>query len=78
MTAEAQLVGAGTTFRRVSGLVPRQVDVSFDLPTPALPISPADGATGVTGGSEFSWTPLQNGVHFVVFNGGGGVPACTS
>ena len=32
VTAEAQLVGAGTTFRRVSGLVPRQVDISVRPP----------------------------------------------
>lgn len=75
VTAEAQLVGAGTTFRRVSGLAPRQVGVSLALPTPALPTSPDDGARGVTGGTEFSWTPLEHGVHLVVLNGGGSVPA---
>ncbi|MGZ6028381.1 MAG: hypothetical protein ACXWK5_03090 [Myxococcaceae bacterium] len=74
VTAEAQLVGAGTTFRRVSGLAPRRMDVSVALPTPALPVAPADDARDVTAGSEFSWTPLQNGVHFAVFNGGGGAP----
>ena len=73
VTAEAQLVGVGTTFRRVSGLAPRQVGVS--LPSPRRRTrSPADGARDVTAGSEFSWTPLQNGVHFAVFNGGGGAP----
>jgi hypothetical protein len=50
------------------------MDVSVALPTPALPVSPADGARGVTAGSDVSWTPLQNGVHFAVFNGGGGAP----
>ena len=75
VTAEAQLVGAGTTFARVSGIAPRQVDVSVALPSPALPTSPDDAATGVTAETTFSWTPLEHGVHFVVFNGGGTVPA---
>ena len=75
VTAEAQLVGAGTTFARVSGIAPRQADVSIALPSPALPITPEDGATGVTAETTFSWTPLEHGVHFVVFNGGGTVPA---
>jgi hypothetical protein len=75
VTAEAQLVGAGTTTARVSGIPPGRADVSVALPSPALPSSPEDRITGVTAATTFSWTPLEHGVHLVVFRGEGNVPA---
>ena len=74
VTVSAQRVGAGTTSRRLSRLLPGQVGISLELPTPALPTSPADGTTGVSGTTDFTWTPFQNGVHFVLFDGGTTLP----
>jgi hypothetical protein len=75
VTAEAQLLGAGTTLARISGIAPGQAGLSIALPSPSLPSSPEDGAGGVTAATTFSWTPLEHGVHVVVFNGEGNVPA---
>jgi len=75
VTASAQLLGAGTTSRRISGIPPASTDRDIDLPAPALPTSPADGSTNVTGETTFAWTPLEHAVHFVVFNGGSDSPS---
>ena len=71
VTASAQKLGGGTTLRRVSGIAPRQADVSLVLPSPGLQVAPADGATGVSDATIFSWTPLEHGVHVLVFEGEG-------
>ena len=74
VTATAERVGTGTTTRQVSGISPRTTDVSVALPTPALPVSPDDGAHAVISETELVWTPLEHAVHFLVLNGGPGAP----
>jgi hypothetical protein len=75
VTAIAEFPSGAATFRRQSGIARGANDVAVVLPTPALQSTPADGSTGVSASTEFRWSPLEGGVHLVVFNGPGTKPS---
>ncbi len=54
----------------VRGLSPDATGVSVNVPEAAVPISPANGASGLPANTAFSWTPYSGGIHTVAFSGG--------
>lgn len=66
--------GGAQTTAQLSGLPPGTTGAALTLPAPALPIAPADQATGVTTSTDFTWTPVTGGVHFLVLSGNPGDP----
>lgn len=66
--------GAIQTLAQLSGIAPGTTDASISLPTPASTTLPVNGAAGVNTGTEFTWTPLAGGLHFVFISGGTGDP----
>ena len=40
-----------------------------------MPSTPADGASGVSPGTEFRWSAFAGGIHLVVFDGQGASPS---
>jgi hypothetical protein len=69
VSASAQFTSGAATFRREAGIARGATDVSIVLPTPALPSTPADGASEVSPATEFRWSPFAGGVHLVIFSG---------
>src|SRR5262249_36339962 len=55
----------------LAGIPPGATSAVVTIPTPALPVAPADGATGVTAATDFSWTGLPNAVEVVFFKAPG-------
>ncbi|MGO9063236.1 MAG: hypothetical protein ACLQIH_00700 [Myxococcaceae bacterium] len=53
----------------VRGLSPDATGVSVSVPEAAVPISPANGATGLPANTAFTWTPYSGGIHEVSFSG---------
>lgn len=66
LIASATVTG-GQTWATASGLAPDTSGVSLELQAAALPILPADASTGVTTDTDFTWTALAGGLHFVYF-----------
>jgi hypothetical protein len=62
-SGSAQIIGS------LAGVAPGTSNATLTLPTPALPTLPANGATGVGTTTNFSWSALAGGVHFVFFTG---------
>ncbi len=56
------------------GLSPSAAGVTLDVPAAPELSLPIDGTTGVTNSNMFSWTPVANAVHLVLFEGPAGQP----
>lgn len=74
VTVNAQRDGAGSTSRRLSGILPGATGVSISLPSPVDLLAPQDGAT-VSAGALFSWAPAEHAVHLLMLTGGPDDPA---
>lgn len=70
LSVYAKVTGA-ESFASASGLAPDASGVSLEVHAAALPVLPADGGTGVTTDTDFTWTAFDGGLHFVVFGNGG-------
>jgi hypothetical protein len=66
LSASATVTGA-QTWASASGLAPDTSGVSLEVHAAALPVLPADGSTGVTTDTDFTWTAFDGGLHFVYF-----------
>jgi len=67
VTASGMYPGSSGTFARVSGLAPGSTGTNVELLVPSTYSAPGDDATGVTTGTDFSWTPFPGAVYFVSF-----------
>lgn len=63
--ASSSLVPPDTAYTstRRSGVTAASGALAITLPSPAELTSPAQGATGVTAATEFSWTPLASAIY---------------
>ena len=64
--------GSVQIFGSLAGVAPGTSDASLALPSPALPVLPAPGATGVSTTTDFSWSALAGGVQVVLFSASSG------
>jgi len=64
----------GQTVTKVAGIQPGSTGTTITVPAPSVPSAPADGETGVTNATEFTWTRLAGGIHIVTFAGPSGKP----
>jgi hypothetical protein len=67
ITASGMYPGSAGTFTRVSGLAPGSTGTSIALLVPTTYSAPDEDATGVTNGTDFSWTPFPGAVYAVSF-----------
>jgi hypothetical protein len=64
-----------STIQQLRGIAPGTTNVSIAIPTAVTAISPADSGTGITTGTDFTWTPLTGGVHILEITGPGSSPS---
>ena len=57
------------TQRRQAGIAPGTSNVRLELPSPALPTEPADGATGVEATAELAWSAVPDAIYQVRVGG---------
>lgn len=67
ITASGMYPGSSGTFTRVSGLAEGSTGSSIALLVPSTYSVPDEDATGVTNGTDFSWTPFPGAVYGVSF-----------
>lgn len=65
----------GTSVAFKLGLAPNATGVALSVPAAPELSLPVNATTGVTKSNLFSWTPVPNAVHLVLFNGPGGQPS---
>ena len=58
------------TLTRVSGIAPGSTGTAVNLLAPATQSTPVNNATGVTNSTDFTWTQLTGGLHFVLISSG--------
>lgn len=69
VTASGMITG-GATITQVSGIAAGSTGTSVNLLAPAIQSTPVANATGVSTATDFTWTQLSGGLHFVVISTG--------
>ena len=59
------MITGGATITQVSGIAAGSTGTSVNLLAPALQSTPVANATGVSTATDFTWTQLTGGLHFV-------------
>jgi len=67
VSASGMYPGSSGTFTRVSGLAAGSTGTTIDLLVPSLYSTPDADATGVTHGTDFTWTAFPGAVYAVTF-----------
>jgi hypothetical protein len=58
---------SGVSVVAMYGLAPDATGVSLAVQVPSLPGLPADGGTGITADTNFTWSAFKNGINVVAF-----------